>query len=110
MDGVPAPNPRAATTFRLIAVPAVLSLGVTLLRLLGERRHWSETWFSTATGGIVPTGMSWLVGITWLAAPFGAWFAWRLVAAGEGPQNPGHAFGHAVFGLALLLIGGWLGQ
>jgi hypothetical protein len=90
---------------RLVAVPALISLGVTLLRLIGERRHWSPAWFSPATGGIVPSGMSWLVGITWLAVPFGAWFAWRLLAAGDGPPSAAHALGHAVLGIALVLGG-----
>ena len=82
---------------RLVAIPALISLGVTLLRLIGERRHWSPAWFSPATGGVVPSGMSWLVGITWLAVPFGAWFAWRLQAAGDAPPSAVHALGHAVY-------------
>jgi len=91
-------------TLRLVAVPALLSLAVTLLRLAGERGHWSERWFSTATGGLVPSGMSWLFGITWLAVPFGAWFAWRLLRAGQGPPGAAHAFGHGVLGLALVVV------
>ncbi len=35
---------------RLIWIPAIISLGVTLLRLTGELRHWSERWFSRETG------------------------------------------------------------
>jgi len=97
-------------TLRRVALPGLISLAITLLRLFGERWHWSERWFSTATGGIVPSGMSWLFGITWLALPFGAWFAWQLVRAGERPASAAHALGHAVFGvvlvLALLVFGG----
>ena len=91
-------------TLRLVTVPALLSLAVTLLRLIGERQHWSERWFSTATGGIVPSGMSWLFGITWLALPFGAWFAWRLLRDGQGPPSGAHAFGHAALGLTLVVV------
>jgi hypothetical protein len=94
--------PPRPTVLRLVAVPALIAVAVTLVRLAGERGHWSERWFSTATGGIVPAGMSWLVGITWLALPFGAWFAWRLLQAGEGPPNAPHALGHAIFGFALV--------
>lgn len=71
--------------FRMAAPPALIALAVTLLRLVGERRGWSEAWFDRATSGLVPTGaVSWLVGITWLALPFGAWFALRLVRSGAG--------------------------
>lgn len=52
---------------RLVLVPEVISLLVTLLRLVGELRHWSERWFSSDTGGIVPSGSSRLIGITWFA-------------------------------------------
>jgi hypothetical protein len=78
--------PRWRDAFRMAAPPAAIALAVTLLRLAGELRGWSEAWFSRATGGLVPTGaVSWLVGITWLALPFGAWFAGRLVRAGGSP-------------------------
>lgn len=90
---------------RLAAVPAVVSLAVTLLRLVGEVRRWPEAWFSPATGGIIPSGTTWIIGITWLALPFGAWFAWRLVQAGDGPASAAHALGHAVFGVVLVLGG-----
>jgi hypothetical protein len=61
---------------------------VTLLRLAGELRGWSDAWFSRATSGLVPVGaVSWLVGITWLALPFGAWLAWRLHRSGATPAG-----------------------
>ena len=85
--------------------PALIALAVTLLRLAGELGHWSERWFSPETGGIVPRGASWLFGITWLAAPFGAYFALRLARAGEGPRRPGRALAWPVAGLALVLAG-----
>ena len=31
---------------RLIFIPALISLAVTVLRVVGEIQHWSETWFS----------------------------------------------------------------
>ncbi len=69
--------------FRMALAPALVALAVTLLRLAGELRGWSEAWFSRATSGLLPQGsVSWLVGITWLALPFGAWFALRLVRSG----------------------------
>jgi hypothetical protein len=91
-------------TLRLIAVPAVVSLAVTLLRLTGELRHWPERWFSTETGGAVPRGMSvsWIVGITWLAIPFGIYFAFKLARAGDGPRSMGRALTCAVAGLLII--------
>ncbi len=90
-------------TLGLIAVPAVITLIVTLLRLTGELRHWSARWFSTDTGGPVPQGVSWLVGITWLAAPFGIYFAWRLAQAKNGPRSYGRALLFALLGLVVYL-------
>ncbi|PYT02382.1 MAG: hypothetical protein DMF60_21505 [Acidobacteria bacterium] len=89
---------------RLIFLPALLSLAVTILRLVGERAHWSIHWFSTETGGPVPSGMSWLIGITWLALPFGVYFALKLAAAGHGPRRTAKAVGYAFTGLVILLL------
>jgi len=41
----------SARTGRLILVPAVITLGVTLLRLVGERQGWSPALFSREPGG-----------------------------------------------------------
>ena len=89
---------------RIIAAPALISLAVTLLRLTGELQHWSSTWFSSETGGVTPSGVSWVVGITWLAVPFGAYFALRLVASGQGPESLGKAAICAASGIAILLV------
>jgi hypothetical protein len=92
---------RWSDAFRLAVPPALVSLAVTLLRLVGERRGWSEAWFSRATSGIVPEGaVSWIVGITWLALPFGVYFARRLVASGQAPARPVRA---AVLALVVLV-------
>ena len=61
-------------TLRIVAVPLLISIALTLLRLAGELGHWSVAWFSPATGGILPSGWSWVVGITWLPALFGPYF------------------------------------
>src|SRR5262245_59037866 len=90
-------------TKKLVLVPALISLAVTLLRVAGELGHWSENWFSTATRGFDPRGggMAWLFGITWLAAPFGIYFAWRLAGAGKGAIS---ILRHAAMAAAGLLI------
>lgn len=80
-----------------------IALGLTLLRLAGERLRWSETWFSRETGGIVPSRLSWVVGITWLALPFGIWLALRLVARDKAPRSPVRAIGLALLGSGIFL-------
>ena len=91
---------------RLILVPALISLGVTLLRLTGELLRWSEAWFSTATQGVTPSGWSWLIGITWLPIPFGAYFAWKLSSGGQGPPgSPLRSLPWSLAAAAVVLLG-----
>jgi hypothetical protein len=95
--------------FRAALPPALIALAVTLLKLAGELRGWSETWFSRETGGLVPaSALGWIVGITWLALPFGAWFAWRLARAGSPKPRAGRAVPIAVVALVVLYGGGRL--
>ena len=94
------PTPRLRIG-KLILVPALVSLCITFLRLAGELRDWSPTWFSKETSGPIPTGFSWVIGITWLALPFGAWFAWKLGEAGIKPARPGRALVLALVSTAL---------
>jgi hypothetical protein len=88
----------------MIIVPGLLTLAVTLLRLAGELRHWSEAWFSRETAGIIPSsGVSWIVGITWLASIFGVYFALRLDRLGRGPRSLGRATLFAGLGVVVFL-------
>lgn len=81
---------------RLILVPAVISLAITLIRLIGELQHWSEWWFSAkAGGGGSPIGISWLVPI------FGIYFGLKLARAGDGPSGKWRA---ALFGLLAVAV------
>jgi hypothetical protein len=92
--------------FRMALPPALIALAVTLLRLAGELQGWSEAWFSRATSGLVPEGaVSWLVGITWLALPFGAWFAFRLARSGAAIPPGGRAVLLAMLALVVLYGG-----
>ncbi|HVF90285.1 MAG TPA: hypothetical protein VNH22_09460 [Blastocatellia bacterium] len=89
---------------RLILIPAVISLAVTVIRLIGELQHWSEWWFSPkAGGGASPIGISWLVPI------FGVYFAQKLARAGEGPAGNWRAVLFSLLGIALMFAGGFLG-
>ena len=89
---------------RLIAVPAIITLVITILRLVGELQHWPAPWVSPAAGG----GGA-IIGISWLPIIFGPYFAWKLAATGEAPASSGKAIGMCVVGLVLLVIGGVLG-
>src|SRR2546426_2025262 len=71
---------------RLIFIPSVITLAVTLLRLIGELQHWSPVLFNPAAGG----GGA-IMGITWLVLIFGIYFALKLFNAGEGPARIGKA-------------------
>ena len=82
---------------KLILVPAVITFGVTLLRLVGELQGWSPALFNREAGG----GGA-LVGISWLVPIFGAWFGWKLAKAGGGPGKIGRALLIAILAFALM--------
>ena len=86
---------------RLIAIPTVITLAVTILRVVGELKHWPAPWFSSAAGG----GGA-IVGISWLPIIFGPYFALKLAAAGETPASLGKAIGYAFLGLVGFGIAG----
>jgi hypothetical protein len=85
---------------RLITIPALITLGVTILRLVGELEHWPKPWFSPAAGG----GFA-IVGISWLPIIFGPYFALKLAGAGDRPSSAGKAIGFALCGLVVLVLG-----
>jgi hypothetical protein len=86
-------------TFKLILVPSLITLAVTMLRLEGEREGWPAFLFSREAGG----GGA-LVGITWLPLIFGPYFGVKLYKAGWAPAKAGRAFGFAALGLVLFVI------
>jgi hypothetical protein len=87
-------------TLRLILIPSVLTLAVTLLRLAGELEGWSTTFFNPEPGGWLS-----IVGIVWLVPIFGVYFALKLAGAGERPAARGRAIALSVVGLALFVSG-----
>jgi hypothetical protein len=69
---------------RLVFVPTLVTLGVTLLRLVGELRGWPSPWFDKNSG---------IVGITWLVPPtIGVYFAWKLWREDERIERIDRAF------------------
>ena len=81
---------------RLIMVPALIALAITIFRLVGELAGGSSALFNRAPGG----GGA-LVGIVWLVPIFGVYFAIKLVRQGFGPASEGKVIGLAVAGLVI---------
>jgi hypothetical protein len=98
-----AANSRISIT-QLILIPSVITLAVTLLRLVGELQNWPSVLFNREAGG----GGS-IIGITWLALVFGAYFAVKLARAGEVPASATRVIVFSVLGLVMNFVGGFVG-
>ena len=59
----------------LVAFPAIITLIVTVLRLIGELQHWGSPWVVNSHGGSDGA----ILGVTWLPVLFGPYFAWMLI-------------------------------
>jgi hypothetical protein len=99
---------RKRSTLQLILAPALISLAVTLIRLTGELRHWSSAWFSTGQGLSGP--VSWVIGITWLSIPFGAYFGITLAASTGKVPRLLRSLPWAVAGVAVIYFSQFLSQ
>jgi hypothetical protein len=101
---MPDSSPHAPMSIgRLILIPSVITLGITLLRLVGELKHWSPILFNPAAGG----GGA-IVGISWLPFILGPYFAIKLAKAEQGPSSTGRAIAFAVAGLAAFFLGAFV--
>lgn len=99
------PSGTRPSIFRLILVPGIITLAVTLLRLLGELQHWSKVLFNPEAGG------SWsIIGITWLAPILGIYFAARLSSDGQGPASAWRANGCAILAVVVIIALAYLGS
>jgi len=87
----------------LILVPSLITLAVTILRLVGELQQWSPIFFNRAAGG----GGA-IVGISWLPFLFGPYFALKLSGAGDKPKVTWKALVLVLLGAALGVGGGML--
>jgi hypothetical protein len=83
---------------RLVLWPAVVTLAITLLRLVGELQGWSRFLFNPDAGG----GGA-LVGISWLPFLFGPYFAWKLAKEGKPPRSAWRVVGLALLGAVLAI-------
>jgi hypothetical protein len=93
---------KTSSIARLIAVPAVISIAVTVLRLVGELLHWPKPLVNSDVCGKA------ILGVIWLVPIFGIYFAVRLFHAGDTPQRLGRPLLLAISGLALKLAGTFL--
>jgi hypothetical protein len=92
---------KSISTLRLIFIPSIITLAITLLRLIGELQHWPTALFNPAAGG----GGA-VIGISWLPLIFGVYFALKLSEAGQGPETSGRAIRLSIIGLVLFIAGG----
>jgi len=83
---------------RLILWPAVVTLAITLLRLVGELQGWNTSLFNPAAGG---GGAA--IGISWLPFLFGPYFAWKLAKQGHPPGSAGKVAGLALGALIVAI-------
>ncbi len=88
---------------RLILVPALVTLAITLLRLIGELMHGPGVLFSRGEGG----GAA-IIGITWLPFIFGPYFAVKLYDRDQKPSSFGKTIGYALLGFLVLGCGSLL--
>lgn len=91
------------TTWQMIQIPTLITLAITVLRLIGELQHWSPRFFNTSAGG----GGA-VVGIVWLVPIFGVYFALQLIQQEGPPANKGKAIGLQLLGIVVLVGGGFL--
>lgn len=90
-------NDNRVSITRLIAIPALITLAVTFLRLVGELKQWGMPWFGSEAGG-----QGAIVGISWLPLIFGPYFAFRLIKTGNGFQSGKRAW--IYLGLAFVVV------
>ncbi len=88
---------------KLILIPSVITLAITILRLVGELQHWSQVFFRSSAGGAGA-----IVGIAWLPLLFGPYFSVKLAGAGEGPSSAGKSLGFAFLSFAIFVAGGFV--
>lgn len=89
---------------QLILVPALITLAITILRLVGELQQWSPALFGTGAAG----GAGAIVGIAWLPIIFGPYFAIKLAGVNLGPASKGKAIGLALAAIPVMVLGGFV--
>jgi hypothetical protein len=83
------------STAWLVAVPALISICVTGVRLVGELMHWPKPLVDSDVCGKA------ILGVVWLVPIFGIYFAVKLFHAGDGPQRFARPIALAISALTL---------
>lgn len=99
-------NDKANALFSLVLVPAIVTLLVSIVRLVGELQGWSPLLFGSEAGGANQDKVPGLLGISFLVPIFGIWFGYRLRKTSGQPANLRRATITSALGL-LVLIGGF---
>ncbi len=86
---------KVPSTARVIAVPALISIAVTSLRLVGELLHWPNPLVNSDVCGKA------ILGVVWLVPIFGTYFGVKLFHAGDAPQRFARPVVLAISALAL---------
>lgn len=101
MNSTHSDSPRIATP---VALPAIFTFAVTMLRLVGELQRWGSPWVVNARGGSDNV----VIGVTWLPLVFGPYFGRRLTKSGAGPSKMGSAVATAIASTIVFFIGSFL--
>lgn len=89
----------AVSVPRMILMPSILALCVTLLRLYGELHRWPRPIVNSEVCGKA------ILGVTWLVPIFGIYFAEKLHRQNQAPARLGRVLVFAGAGLALKYAG-----
>jgi hypothetical protein len=89
---------------QLILIPSLITLAITILRLVGELQHWAPALFNPEAGG----GGA-LVGVSWLPPIFGAYFAFKLASSGEEYPKAGRLILYSLLGIAVFVGAAFVG-
>jgi hypothetical protein len=90
---------KGPATVRLVAIPAIISICVTGLRLVGELMHWPKPLVNSEVCGKA------ILGVVWLVPIFGTYFAVKLYRAGDAPQRFARPMVLAISAFVLKLAG-----
>jgi hypothetical protein len=99
-----ADTPNRPSVMRLILIPSLITLAITILRLVGELQHWPIALFNPAAGG----GGA-LIGISWLPPIFGAYFAFKLASSDEQHPSAGRMILFSLLAIAVLVGAAFVG-
>jgi hypothetical protein len=89
--------------WKIILIPSLITLAVTVIRLVGELNQWNETFFRRGAGGAGA-----IVGIVWLAFIFAVYFALKVRRSGNALPSAGKAFLWTFLAIAVFVGGEYL--